>query len=153
MGDPQGSQLTTLIFFVLTHKDITLKCYMTLNVFWKLLLPNQCNRLHDILLECSIKDVQWITVVFCFSPAGYVFTVFVLTLVHPLILFLAVLPLLPASSDPSHHLFSKNTFTVLSSLERSVMEMRNWILNRAADQARKWLPDVLSTIIGKKEDF
>lgn len=55
--------------------------------------------------------------VFCFSPAGYVFIVLVLTLVHPSILFLAVLPLLSASSDPSHHLFSKNTFTVYHPLK------------------------------------
>lgn len=33
IGDPQGSQPTALIFFVLAHKDLTLKCYVTLNVF------------------------------------------------------------------------------------------------------------------------
>lgn len=62
-------------------------------------------------------DYRFLFFVFCFSPAGYVFIVFVLTLVHPSILFLAVLPLLSASSDPSHRLFSKNTFTVYHPLK------------------------------------
>lgn len=58
----------------------------------------------------------------CFSPAGFVFTTLLLLFgrlsISLSIVFLAGLPsesiLLPASSDPSHPLFSKITFTELA---------------------------------------
>lgn len=148
IGDPQGSQPTALIFFVLAHKDLTLKCYVTLNVFWKLLLPNQSSCYMTFYLNVQSKMYNGLQLFLFFScwacfhhlrtDAG--------PSIHSV---LVVLSLLLAGSDPSHHCLVRTHLHFIIPWKKG-KEMRNWILNMAADQARKWLPDVLSTKIGKK---
>lgn len=63
---------------------------------------------------------------------------------QPALTFL--IPCLVRSHSQSYHHLKNHTLG-------SIIETRNWILNMAADQARKLLPDVLPTKIKRKRNF